>query len=185
MSKPVTILTERLSLGAILATDIPSIIKYAGDVKVAEQLLNLPHPYYEKDAIFWLNLAHQGWQDQSKYIFGIRLQATQELVGGIGLHVESSYDRAELGYWIGVPFWGQGYMSEAIATILKFGFREAGLNKIFAIHYMDNPASGKVMIKNGMIKEGELKEHIKVKGAYKNIAQYGLTKTTYEAMNLS
>ncbi len=183
MSKPVTILTERLSLGAILATDIPSIIKYAGDAKVAEHMLNLPYPYYEKDAIFWLNLAHQGWQDKSKYIFGIRLQETQELIGGVGLHVESRYDRGELGYWIGVPFWGKGYMSEAVAAVLKFGFETGGLNKVFAIHDIVNPASGKVMSKNGMIKEGELKDHIKVKGAYKNIAQYGLTKADYEASN--
>ena len=184
MSKPVTILTERLSLGTILATDIPAIIKYAGDIKVAEHLLNMPHPYYEKDAIFWLNLAHQGWQDKSKYIFGIRLQETQELIGGVGLHVESRYDRAELGYWIGFPFWGQGYMSEAVGAVLDFGFRAANLHKIFAIHYIENPASGKVMSKNGMIKEGVLKDHIKVKGAYKTIAQYGLTKTDYDAMNI-
>ena len=183
MSKPVSILTERLSLGAILATDIPSIMKYAGSAKVAEKLLDLPHPYYEKDAIFWLNLAHQGWQDKSRYIFGIRLQETQEIIGGIGLHVEARHNRAELGYWIGVPFWGQGYMSEAVAAVLKFGFETAGLHKIFAIHDIANPASGKVMSKNGMIKEGELKDHIKVKEAYKTIAQYGLTKTDYEASN--
>lgn len=184
MSKPVTILTERLSLGAILAKDIPSIIKYAGAAEVAEHLLNMPHPYYEMDAIFWLNLAHQGWQDKSKYIFGIRLQETQEIIGGVGLHVESRYDRAELGYWIGVPFWGKGYMTEAVAAVLKFGFVEGGLNKIFAVHDIENPVSGRVMSKNGMIKEGELKDHIKIRGAYKNIAQYGLTKTAYDAMNI-
>ena len=183
MSKSVTILTERLSLGVILASDIPSIIKYAGAAEVGEHMLNLPHPYYEKDAIFWLNLAHQGWQDKSNYIFGIRLQETQELIGGIGLQITSSYDRGELGYWIGVPFWGQGYMSEAVAAVLKFGFETAGLHKIFAIHDIANPASGKVMSKNGMVKEGELKDHIKVKGAYKNIAQYGLTITDYKAGN--
>lgn len=166
-------------LSEILATDIPTIIKYAGNSNVAKHLLNLPHPYYEKDAIFWINMAHQGWVDGSKCIFGIRLKENQEFIGGVGLHIDTRFNRAELGYWIGEPFWGKGYMTEALATVIKYGFEEKELNKIFAIHLLENPASGKVMAKNGMLKEGEMKEHVTNQNEYKDIAQYGLTRSQY------
>ena len=129
-------------------------------------------PYHEEHAIFWLNMANEGFQTKSKYIFGIRLKTTDELIGGMGLHIHKDFNRAELGYWVGVPFWNKGYATEALSAILKFGFEQVELNKIFAVHTKDNPSSGKVMIKNGMIKEGELKDHIKKGGIYRSVNQY-------------
>jgi len=172
--------TDRLTLSELLATDIPTIIKYAGNKKIAETTLNIPHPYKEKDAIFWINMAHQGFQNKTQYTFGIRLNATNEWIGGIGLIINQRFNRAELGYWIAEPFWNNGYATEAVKAILKFGFETLQLNKIYATHLMGNPASGKVMIKNGMIKEGELKEHIKKGDFYKSLIQYRLTKSEYE-----
>lgn len=175
--------TSRLSLEQPRLADIPNLIKYAGHEKVAATTLNMPHPYQEEHAIFWLNMANDGFQSQSKYIFGIRLKATDELIGGMGLHLTPQYNRAELGYWIGVPFWNKGYATEATSAILKFGFETLKINKIFATHLVENPSSGKVMIKNGMIKEGELKEHIKKGEVYQSVFQYRLTKREYEAIN--
>ena len=166
--------TDRLLLGEIYAADIPNIIKYAGNKKVAETTLNMPHPYQEKDAIFWINMAQQGWRDKTKNIFAIRLKTNQELIGGIGLHIEASFNRAELGYWIAVPFWNQGYMTEAVEAVIKYGFNQLHLNKIFAVYEADNPASGKVMLKNGMLKEGELKQHVRKNGVYIDLVQYGV-----------
>jgi len=166
--------TSRLTLGEIYAADIPNIIQYAGNKKVAETTLNMPHPYKEKDAIYWINMAQQGWQDKTKNIFAIRLKINQELIGGIGLHIEAQFNRAELGYWIAVPFWNQGYMTEAVQAIIKYGFNTLHLNKIYAVHEVGNPASGKVMLKNGMLKEGELKQHVRKNGVYRDLVQYGL-----------
>ena len=122
--------TERLTLSTPQVTDIPNIIQYAGNIKVAENTLNMPHPYYEKDAVFWLNMAHEGFKNQDKYIFGIRLKDTNTLIGGMGLHLETRFNRAELGYWIGEPFWNKGYASEAARVVLEFGFVTLKLNKI-------------------------------------------------------
>ena len=181
MTKIPTLTTQRLSLGELFAADIPTIVQYAGNPNVAEHLLNLPHPYYEKDAIFWINMAQQGWADGSKCIFGIRLKDTLAFIGGVGLHIDARFNRAELGYWIAEPFWGKGYMSEAVGAVIQYGFEEVELNKIHAIHLLDNPASGKVMSKNGMVKEGEMKEHVKTRNGYQDIAQYGLTRGLYDA----
>jgi len=172
--------TDRLILGELSAKDIPQVIEYAGDKLVSDSTFNIPHPYEEKDAIYWINLAHQGFANKSHYVFGIRLKATKQFIGGVGIGINKNYDRGVLGYWIGVPFWNNGYVTEAVKAILAFGFDDLQLNKIFAIHLPDNPASGKVMLKNGMIKEGEMKDHLKKGGKYLSVIQYRLTKAEYE-----
>ena len=175
-----TLHTPRLTLGQLEISDIPMIIEYANNPNVSKMLRTMPYPYAEKDAIFWLNMIHQGWSDESMCIFGIRSQETKQFIGGVGLHINKSFSRGELGYWIGEPHWGKGYMSEALRAIIKYGFEEKKLHKIYAIHFLDNPASGKVMMKNGMVKEGEMKEHVKNRDGYKDVALYGLTQKLYK-----
>lgn len=177
-----TLSTARLSLEEVRTSDIPSIVQYAGDEQIARTTLNMPHPYAEKDAIYWINKARQGFQAEDHFIFGIRLEATDEFMGGIGLVVNKRFNKAEIGYWIGVPFWSRGYMTEATSAILTFGFEELGLNKIYAQFLAENPASGKIMINNGMIKEAELVDHIQKSGEYKTSLQYRLTKAEYLAL---
>mgnify|MGYP006434173225 CR=1 FL=1 len=72
-----------------------------------------------------------------------------------------------------------GFATEAVREIIKFGFKEVELNKIIATHLLNNPASGKVMAKNGMIKEGELKEHVRKNGEYLSLIQYRLTSNEF------
>lgn len=177
-----TLTTSRLSLEEVRTSDIPAIIQYAGDERIARTTLSMPHPYTEKDAILWLNKARQGFETGEHYIFGIRLALTGEFMGGIGLVVNKRFNKAEIGYWIGLPFWNKGYMTEATGALLKFGFEEVGLNKIYAQFLEENPASGKIMIKNGMIKEAELVDHIQKYGEYKTSIQYRLTRAEYEKL---
>ncbi len=179
MDKLPKIETSRLILSKVIAEDIPNIIEYAGNKNVADMTLNIPHPYEEKDAIFWINSINQGFKNKSQYSFGIRIKASNEFIGGIGLKINSRFNNAELGYWIAEPFWNNGYATEVLETILKFGFEELNLNKIFATHLAENLASGKVMIKNSMIKEGELKDHTKKGGFYKTLIQYRLTQNEF------
>ena len=174
--------SERLRLGQLSAKDIPSITAYADNPNISKMTLNLPYPYFEKDAIFWINMSNQGFQNKNKYIFGVFLQSTAEFIGGIGLHLNEQYDRAEIGYWIAEPFWGKGYCSEAVSLILNFGFNELKIHKIYASHLIGNPASGKVMINNGMIKEGEMIDHFKKGDEYRSVRQYRLTKAEYDAL---
>lgn len=173
--------TSNLILGKIQISDIPKIIEFAGNKKIAENTLNIPHPYKEKDAIFWINSANQGFENGTQFTFSIRLKSTNEFIGGIGLKINKRFHRAELGYWIAEPFWNNGFTTEAASAILDFGFKKLALNKIFATHLIENPASGKVMIKNGMIKEGELVDHFKKDGIFKSVIQYRLIRSEFEA----
>jgi len=172
--------TSRLVLEKLSFRDIPKIIEYAGNKKVADNTLNIPHPYEEKDAIFWINSANKGFESNTQFTFGIRIKIKDEFIGGIGLKINSRFQRAELGYWIAEPFWNEGYASEAVGAILKFGFNEINLNKIYATHLIENPASGRVMGKNGMTKEGELKDHTIKDNYFRSLIQYRMTKNEFE-----
>lgn len=173
------LITKNLKLRKIKLSDAPSLIKYAGNKKISDQIINIPFPYGEEDAVFRMNFIYQGFKNKERYVFAITLKNTDELIGEIGLHLDKGNNSAQFGYWIAEPFWGKGIASEALEAILKFGFETLNLNKITATHYPDNPASGKVMINNKMIKEAELKDYFKVNGEYKSVVQYRLTKEEY------
>lgn len=175
--KPFPILeTERLVLNELRAGDIPRIVKFASAKEITQYTLNIPHPYAEKDAIYWLNMAYQGFKEGTQQVFAIRLKPDLEFIGGIGLIITRRFHRAEIGYWVGKPFWNEGYTSEAMKAVIEHGFQKLNLNKIYAIHLYENPASGKVMEKNGMQREGLLKEHVFKDGTYYDVVQYGMTK---------
>ncbi|WKN45815.1 GNAT family N-acetyltransferase [Tunicatimonas pelagia] len=171
--------TNRLLLTELKAADIPTIVKHAFNPKISDFTGNIPYPYSEKDAIYWLNLANQGFRSGANVIFAIRLKPQEEFIGGISLTIERRFNRAEIGYWIAEPFWNQGLTTEATKAIVKFGFEILNLNKLTSSHLAKNIASGKVMQKAGMVKEGELKEHILKDSEYHDLILYGLTKTDY------
>jgi RimJ/RimL family protein N-acetyltransferase len=171
--------TERLRLRMPCAKDIPRLVEYANNAKISNMTLTMPHPYHEKDAIYWINMANKGFEDKNHFIFAICNHTNNIFMGGIGLRLNTHFSRAELGFWIGEPFWNKGYVTEATGKILEFGFERIGLHKIFASHFISNPASGKVMIKNGMIKEGELVDHIKKDDQYHTLIQYRLTRNEF------
>jgi RimJ/RimL family protein N-acetyltransferase len=175
--------TNRLKLRKVEPDDISSILKYANNKKISDNILNVPHPYKPEDAIFWMNFALQGFKNKERFVFAIVLKEINEFIGAIGLHINGAHNLAEMGYWIGEPFWNKGIMTEAVKEILEFGFRKLDLNKIYATHFIDNKASGKVLINNGMIKEAELKDHYKVNDIYKTVFQYRLTKPEYDEKN--
>ncbi|MEO5644271.1 MAG: GNAT family N-acetyltransferase [Bacteroidia bacterium] len=172
--------TERLTLRKIRIDDIPSLLRYVNNRAISDQIFNIPYPYHEEDAIFRMNFVYQGFKNKERYVFAITLKDNDELIGEIGLHLDKENNCAQFGYWIGEPFWNKGIATEAAAAILKFGFEKLELNKIYATHYPDNEASGKVMINNKMIMEAELKDQYRIDNVYKSVNQYRLTKKEYE-----
>jgi ribosomal-protein-alanine N-acetyltransferase len=171
--------TPRLLLRAFALADVPHLVALAGNYEVAKNTLNIPHPYQEEDARRWVQLTEENYAQRTGYAFAVELKATSSFIGGIGLTVDRRFDRAEAGYWLGQPYWGRGLATEALAALLRFGFESLALNKIYATHIAGNPASGQVMLKNGMVKEGELVQHTKRDGQYHDLWQYRLTRAEY------
>jgi [ribosomal protein S5]-alanine N-acetyltransferase len=95
-------------------------------------------------------------------------------VGAVGLRINPEHRHAEIGYWIGRPYWGHGYASEAATVVVGYGFEQLGLNRIFAKHFATNPASGRVMQKIGMRYEGRNRGHILKWGEFLDDEVYGV-----------
>lgn len=106
----------------------------------------------------------------------ITLRTPATLVGAVGLEICREHSRAELGYWIGKPYWGQGFATEAAHALINHGFQMLGLNRIYAEHLVRNPASGRVMVKIGMRREGTLRQHTKKWDVFEDVTIYGLVK---------
>ena len=173
--------TERLYLSELRAADVPQIVKYCGNEKIAQYTSHIPSPYKEKDAIFWINSAQQGLRKGTQLTLGIRLKEGNEFIGGMGLIITSVYKRAEIGYWLAEEHWNKGYTSEAAKALIDYAFKNLDLNKITSSYMRYNPASGKVMENCGMFREGEQKDQILKNGVYHDLILYGLTKEQYES----
>lgn len=167
--------TGRLILSAITREDIPQIVSYLQDKIFSDYTSNIPYPYRKEDAEFWLKLSTEAFENRKGFTFAIRNKAGQ-LLGAIGLHDEGS-DKAELGYWIGIPHWNKGYVTEAAKAVINYGFGELKFNKIFATYFPHNPASGKVLHKIGMKQEAILKQHLKKDNIYYDIPLCSMLKS--------
>lgn len=171
--------TLRLLLRPFAAPDAPRLVALAGNYEVARNTLNIPHPYTEEDAQTWLRLTQQHREQGTAHQFALELRATGEFIGGMGLGLAPRHDRAEVGYWLGQPYWGQGLATEALGAVLRYGFETLKLNKIYATHHASNLASGRVMTKNGLVLEGRLAQHVQRDGEYLDLWQYGLLRRDY------
>lgn len=120
-----------------LATSHPSIVKQT----------RLPDPYPENGAEQWLQHAVSDHKAGTEFSFAIQNREKQ-VVGVCGLIPKNDFD-AEIGYWIGKPFWGNGYATAAIDELLNFAFEEKSFQRVFALTLDDNIGSKRSLEKNG------------------------------------
>lgn len=147
--------TERLALRPLRAGDAPRVRALCGNWNVARMLARVPYPYPDGLAEEWVGAQAALWANGEAYIFAVTLDG--EVIGVIGLEGEDG-GIYELGYWLGEPWWGQGYMSEAVARVLDFAFDELKLTHVVAGFFADNAASGRIQEKFGfrVIRCGDL-----------------------------
>jgi ribosomal-protein-alanine N-acetyltransferase len=174
MTAPQELLTPRLLLRSFENEDVPSIVRLAGVNEIAATTLNIPHPYSENDARSFLAKANEDFRGGHSVSFAISILPGRELCGAVGLHIVDAHRRAELGYWIGVPFWGKGFATEAATASVEFGFETLHLHRIYAHHFSGNTASKRVLEKIGMLHEGRSRQHISKWDRYIDVENYGL-----------
>ncbi len=162
--------TARLSLRPLELDDAPVISRLAGRREIADTTISIPHPYSEDQAREWIT-NHLGTTGTSKeIIFAIALKATEQLIGTVGLReIDQEHSQAEMGLWVAVNAWGKGYATEASSAVLRFGFKELELNRIYAHHMVRNPASGRVLEKIGMKREGLLRQRVRKWGVFEDV----------------
>ena len=171
--------SERLVLRALRLDDAADVQTFAGDFDVFKHTLSIPHPYEEGMAEAWIK--GLAWSSDL-HTYAIEKKGTGSFLGVIGLKLWSKHNRAELSYWLGKPFWGQGYMTEAARVMVAYGFEELFLHRIYAYAFSTNPASARVMQKIGMRYEGLLRSHVMKQGEYLDLVTYGLLRSEYDAL---
>lgn len=176
LEQPV-ITTERLVLRPFAVADAVLVEQLAGHPDVAATTLNIPHPYPSGGAIAWFANHAEDFRSGKAVVFAVTLKSDSTLIGAMGLDIQRKHDRAEMGYWIGKPYWNHGYATEAAKAVLDFGFKTLGLHRIHASHFAGNVASGRVMQKAGMQFEGTMRGRVKKAGRYIDIATYARLAT--------
>jgi RimJ/RimL family protein N-acetyltransferase len=172
-----TIRTARLLLRPFARADADAVTELAGAFEIADTTISIPHPYSLQVAIDWI----AGHRRPRQRDLGCRFAVTQaesgQLIGCVELRdLNQEHAQAEMGFWIGKPFWGQGYASEAGSAIVRFGFESLGLNRIYAFHMQRNPASGKVLQKLGMVREGLLRQRVRKWGRFEDVTAYAVLR---------
>jgi [ribosomal protein S5]-alanine N-acetyltransferase len=171
--------TPRLVLRPFQRSDAPDIVRLAGDKEIAATTRMIPHPYDPPMAEAWLAALPSAQERGESLHFAVTLRASGELMGAIGLVLNQVDRHGELGYWIGKPYWDNGYATEAARAIVQHAFGELRLHRIFAHHFSRNAASGRVMQKLGMKCEGYMREHRFKFGHYEDLVIYGMTAADY------
>ncbi len=145
MVKPIS--TRRLVLRPLNDGDVPELAQLAGDWDVARMTARIPYPYSEELAREWV--ASLG---ADEFVRMVTLKGT--LIGAVG-YVAEAHGSAEIGYWIGKPWWGRGFATEAAGALVRHCFTAGGFKTLTCCHFADNPASARVIQKLGFTAAGE------------------------------
>lgn len=154
--------------------DLPSLVRYANNPAIASFMNDqFPHPYTEEAGQEFIAMASQ---ENPLHIFAIEVEG--KAVGGIGIHPRSNIERknAEMGYWLGEPFWGRGIITEAVQQVVAYGFQTFDINRIFARPFGTNRASQRVLEKAGFTLEARFEKTFFKNGEYVDELVYAVRK---------
>ena len=171
-----TLKTERLILRPLRMSDARDLFAYAQDPQVSRHVLWDTHESLS-DSRQFLRGAIRQYRRGQPGSFAITLRDSGRMIGTIGyMWINVEYKSAEVGYSLSRDYWNKGIMTEALRRVIAFGFEELRLNRIEAQHEVDNPASGRVMAHAGMRYEGTLRQRIKNKGRFVDVALYAILR---------
>ena len=171
-----TLKTERLVLRPFELSDAPRVQLLVGDRDVAKTTLVIGHPYELSSAESWIGTHQESFEKGEHITLAVALKEGGELIGAVSLGLKPEHDQGVLGYWIGKPYWNRGYCTEAAHGLVRHGFLELRLSRVYAQHFSNNPASGRVMQKIGMRHEGHLRQHVKKWGELLDVDAYGILR---------
>jgi RimJ/RimL family protein N-acetyltransferase len=172
---------EEVHLSGVQLTDKASLVEHLQSKDVYNTTLNIPHPYAEADADWWI---HQRIEQAARIgievSFAIR-DGGERLIGVVGAdHLEpGTTHRAEIGYWLARAYWGQGIMTDVVRAYARYAFADLQLQRLTAHVFEFNTGSARVLEKNGFKLEGRLRKHINKDGRLLDGRFYGLLKEEF------
>jgi len=165
---PVAIRTERLLLRAPTLADAAGISLLAGDYEVASMTGTIPHPYSEEMAVDWIQSLQAGEEGVA-----FAIDRAGALIGCVGYRATEK-THAEMGYWIGKPYWGMGYATEAARALILHAFHKERFDYLTVGHFKENPASARVIAKLGFEPSGEVLRDCAARNAKSRCLTYRL-----------
>lgn len=163
------------SLRPWTADDLESLVKYANNFRIAKNMTDqFPHPYTLEKGKAFIGFASS---ETPPNILAIEVGG--EAAGGIGIHPQHDIycKNAELGYWLGEPFWGRGIISRAIVQMTEYGFRNWDIDRIFARPFGTNFGSQKALEKAGYTLEGRFEKTLYKNGEFLDELIYAIRRT--------
>ncbi len=176
--------TNRLILRALTREDLPRYTRLIGEWDVTQWLSRVPYPFTLKDAEKFLRHMEEGYRADRPELFLIANKASDAAMGGVGLHPSNTQERlpeeVEIGYWLGRAYWGQGYMSEAVAAVLALAFRRPEIERVISTTDPANEASQNVLRRAGLTYVG-LRPRVgeALRGGVE-VTRWELTRVVYE-----
>lgn len=171
-----TLETDRLILRPLRMRDAQDLYDYARDPEVSRHVLWDTHRNISQSRQF-LRAAIAQYRRGLPGSFAITLRDSGRMIGTIGfMWINTDYYSAEVGYSLSRDYWNQGIMTEALRAVVAFGFDSLRLNRIEAQHETSNPASGRVMAHVGMRYEGTLRQRLRNKGRFVDVALYAILR---------
>ena len=170
--------SDRVHLTEYRLTDRDALIEYLNERDIYDRTLRIPYPYIEADFQAWLEIVEKATKQQGQPIHWAIRNEQDFLIGGCGFddfQIGTSH-RAEVGYWLAKPHWGQGIMTAVVNKACAFAFAEWNLFKISAHVFASNLASARVLEKCGFEQEGTLKKHYLKDGQLLDARLYGLLR---------
>lgn len=172
--------TNRLTLRQFQQDDLKSICEYISNFEVSKMLTVVPYPYTKADGEWWLNhIKETPLSEETNWV----IESEHGFSGVIGIRIpEDGFPR--IGYWLGQPFWGKGYMSEATEAVVNYCFEELGSTKVTSGAFEENDGSLNVLAKNGFQTIGSEPEKSRARGEEEEVTLINveLTRPLWEAM---
>lgn len=172
-----TLETTRLILRPLSLADAPLLQGAAGAREIADTMISIPHPYPDGEAEQYIQRQIQNFKAGHSVSFVIERKSEKAFCGVLEIRdIDREHSQAELSFWLTAQVCGQGYMSEALRRMLRFGFKDLDLNRLYAYHMVRNPSSGKVLQKNGFIQEGVLRQRVRKWGVFEDVKIWAILR---------
>lgn len=147
------------------------------DPAIARGTLSIPHPYPAGAAGTWIASHEESWGEEKGGTWAMAHRAGGALVGALSLRLAPAHLRGEVGYWVSRDEWGRGYATEALRRLIAFAFDAVELHRVQAHHFVENPASGRVMVRAGMRAEGTRRGAVFREGIPRDVVEYAILRT--------
>ena len=168
--------SDGIHVSEVRPDDQSAFVEYLNDKDIYARTLRIPSPYSQADAERFIGSAAQATVKHGHPVHYAVRNHKDQLIGGCGFDSLSHRHRAEIGYWLAKPFWGQGIMTDVVRAACDFAFAQWKLVRITAHVFDFNVASARVLEKNGFQLEGILRKHYRKDGEFFDSKLYALLR---------